>query len=188
LPWAAHVVGVQPPPVWHVPFVHVWPTGHVHLICPPQPSEAVPHLLPTPPEPHVIGTHAGRHVPLLVPLHVSPFVHEQFNVPPQPFGIVVFPGPSYWAAKTAAIGWIGLRGRTSRSIVVAQVHPHVMGARAGLYAIGLFEQSPWGRHVIWCEGCARSRAPRALRSVRSCEWCGGSIPARTLHRRLRGLP
>jgi hypothetical protein len=59
LPCAEHVVGVQPPPVWHVPPVHVCPVGHVQLIMPPQPSETLPHLLPTPPEPHVRGTQLG---------------------------------------------------------------------------------------------------------------------------------
>jgi hypothetical protein len=32
LAWAEHVVGVQPPPVWQVPFVHVSPTGQAHVI------------------------------------------------------------------------------------------------------------------------------------------------------------
>ena len=59
LPWAEHVVGVQPPPVWQVPLTHVCPVGHEQLIMPPHPSETLPHLLPTPPEPHVRGTQLG---------------------------------------------------------------------------------------------------------------------------------
>jgi hypothetical protein len=59
LPWAAHVVGVQPPPVWQVPLTQVCPVGHVQLIMPPHPSETLPHLLPTPPDPHVRGTQLG---------------------------------------------------------------------------------------------------------------------------------
>src|SRR6516225_4734385 len=50
-----------------------------HVIGPPHPSETVPHLLPTPPEPQVIGTHAGWHVPLLVALHVSPDTQVQLR-------------------------------------------------------------------------------------------------------------
>jgi len=88
LPCDAHVVGVHPPPVWQVPFVQVSPTGQVHVIWPPQPSETDPHLFPTPPEPQVIGTQLGWHVPLLVLLHVSPAVHEHASVPPHPFGTV----------------------------------------------------------------------------------------------------
>jgi hypothetical protein len=87
-PCAEHVVGVQPPPVWQVPLVQVWPTGQEHVIVPPHPSETDPHLLPTPPEPHDSGTQAGWHVPLLVALHVSPETQLQLSVPPQPFGIV----------------------------------------------------------------------------------------------------
>ena len=45
----------------------------------------------------------------------------------------VFPCPSYWAAKTAAIGLIALRGRTSRSIVDT---PAVLAAPARPYRIG----------------------------------------------------
>jgi hypothetical protein len=32
LPCAEHVVGVQPPPVWQRPLVHVSPTGHAQVI------------------------------------------------------------------------------------------------------------------------------------------------------------
>jgi hypothetical protein len=87
-PCAAQVVGVQPPPVWQVPLVHVWPTGQEHVIVPPQPSESDPHLLPTPPEPQDSGTQAGWHVPLLVALHVSPDVQLQLSEAPHPSGIV----------------------------------------------------------------------------------------------------
>jgi hypothetical protein len=45
----------------------------------------------------------------------------------------VFPCPAYWAAKTAAIALIGLRGRTSRSIVDT---PAVLTAPARPYRVG----------------------------------------------------
>lgn len=45
----------------------------------------------------------------------------------------VFPCPAYWAAKTAAIGWIAARGRTSRSIVDT---PAVLAAPTRPYRIG----------------------------------------------------
>jgi peptidoglycan/xylan/chitin deacetylase (PgdA/CDA1 family) len=45
----------------------------------------------------------------------------------------VFPCPSYWAAKTAAIGLIALRGRTSRSIIDT---PAVLTAPTRPYRIG----------------------------------------------------
>jgi hypothetical protein len=119
LPCPAQVVGVQPPPVWHVPFVHVCPTGHEQLIWPPQPSETAPHLLPTPPEPHVSGTHAGWHVPLLAPEHVSPRVHAQLSVPPQPLGIVPQLSPVFPAGQVVTVQphWFGV-----------PPPPHVCGA------------------------------------------------------------
>jgi hypothetical protein len=103
LPCAAHVVGVQPPPVWHVPLTHVWPVGQVHTIWPPQPSGTVPHLLPTPPDPQLMGTHAGWHVPLLVPLHVSPVTHEQLKLPPHPSGIVPQLSPVFPAGQAFTV-------------------------------------------------------------------------------------
>lgn len=45
----------------------------------------------------------------------------------------VFPCPAYWAAKTAMIGWIGLRGRRSHSVVDT---PAVLSASADPYRIG----------------------------------------------------
>jgi peptidoglycan/xylan/chitin deacetylase (PgdA/CDA1 family) len=45
----------------------------------------------------------------------------------------VFPCPAYWAAKTAAISLIGLRGRTSRSVVDA---PTVLMAPTRPYRVG----------------------------------------------------
>jgi peptidoglycan/xylan/chitin deacetylase (PgdA/CDA1 family) len=45
----------------------------------------------------------------------------------------VFPCPAYWAAKTAAIGLIALRGRTSRSIVDT---PAVLAAPTRPYRVG----------------------------------------------------
>ncbi|MCC7538724.1 MAG: polysaccharide deacetylase family protein, partial [Deltaproteobacteria bacterium] len=45
----------------------------------------------------------------------------------------VFPCPAYWAAKTAAIGLIALRGRESRSIAD---HPLVLSAPANPYRLG----------------------------------------------------
>lgn len=45
----------------------------------------------------------------------------------------VFPCPAYYAAKTAAIAWIGARGRTSHSIVDT---PNVLRAPADPYSIG----------------------------------------------------
>ncbi len=45
----------------------------------------------------------------------------------------VFPCPAYWAAKTAAIGAIGLRGRKSRSIVDT---PAVLAAPTRPYRVG----------------------------------------------------
>ena len=60
--------------------------GHVHVMVPPQPSETVPHALPTPPDPQLIGTQLGWQLPLLAPLQVWPLAHEQLSVPPQPFG------------------------------------------------------------------------------------------------------
>ncbi len=45
----------------------------------------------------------------------------------------VFPCPAYWSAKTAAIGLIALRGRTSRSVVD---RPTVLGAPADPYFPG----------------------------------------------------
>jgi peptidoglycan-N-acetylglucosamine deacetylase len=45
----------------------------------------------------------------------------------------VFPCPAYWAAKTAAITLIALRGRTSRSIVD---RPTVLAAPTSAYAVG----------------------------------------------------
>jgi hypothetical protein len=73
--------------------VHVSPTGQEQVIVPPQPSETVPHLLPTPPEPHVSGTQLGWQVPLLAALHVSPDTQEQLRVPPQPFGMLPHVSP-----------------------------------------------------------------------------------------------
>jgi len=45
----------------------------------------------------------------------------------------VFPCPAYYGAKTAAIGWIGLRGRRSRSVVD---DPWVLSAPADPYRVG----------------------------------------------------
>lgn len=45
----------------------------------------------------------------------------------------VFPCPAYYGAKTAAISWIGLRGRQSRSVVD---DPRVLGAPADPYRVG----------------------------------------------------
>ena len=45
----------------------------------------------------------------------------------------VFPCPAYYSAKTAAIGLIGLRGRTSRSVVD---DPRVLTASADPYRVG----------------------------------------------------
>ena len=45
----------------------------------------------------------------------------------------VFPCPAYWAAKAAAIGWIALRGRKSRSIVDT---PAVLAAPTRPYRTG----------------------------------------------------
>src|SRR5262249_41459646 len=45
----------------------------------------------------------------------------------------VFPCPAYWAAKTAAIGWIAIRGRASRSIVDT---PFVLTAPTRPYRVG----------------------------------------------------
>ncbi len=45
----------------------------------------------------------------------------------------VFPCPAYYGAKAAAMGWIAVRGRTSRSIVD---HPRVMLAPRRPYRIG----------------------------------------------------
>lgn len=45
----------------------------------------------------------------------------------------VFPCPAYWAAKATAIGIIGLRGRTSRSIVDT---PNVLRAPTDPYRVG----------------------------------------------------
>jgi hypothetical protein len=103
LPWAAHVVGVQPLPAWHVPFVHVSPVGHEQVRVPPHPFETVPHALPTPPDPQVSGTHADWQVPLLVALHVSPAAHPQFNVPPQPLGIVPHVSPGLPAGQVCVV-------------------------------------------------------------------------------------
>jgi peptidoglycan/xylan/chitin deacetylase (PgdA/CDA1 family) len=50
----------------------------------------------------------------------------------------VFPCPAYWAAKTAAIGLISMRGRTSRSIVDT---PAVLTAPTRPYRVG----SPYWR-------------------------------------------
>jgi hypothetical protein len=85
-PCAEQVVGVQPVPAWQAPWVHVSPTGQLHVIVPPHPLETVPQALPTPPEPHVMGTHAGWHVPLPDPVQVSPETQPQLSVPPQPLG------------------------------------------------------------------------------------------------------
>jgi hypothetical protein len=132
---AEHVVGVQPPPAWHVPFVHVWPTGHAQVIWPPQPSDTVPHLLPTPPEPHVIGTHAGWHVPLLVPVHVSPLVQAQLSVPPHPFGIVPQLSPVFPAGQ------------------VLTVHPHWLAVPpppqvCGAVHVPQFTVPPWPSGIV----------------------------------------
>ncbi len=45
----------------------------------------------------------------------------------------VFPCPAYWGAKTAAIGWIAARGRTSRSIVDT---PAVLASPTRPYRVG----------------------------------------------------
>jgi hypothetical protein len=84
---------VQVPPVWHVPLVHVSPTGQLQVIVPPQPFESVPQALPTPPDPHDVGTHAGWQVPLVDALQVSPDAHEQLSVPPQPSGMLPHESP-----------------------------------------------------------------------------------------------
>jgi hypothetical protein len=68
--------------------VQVSPLGQVQVMVPPQPSETEPHALPTPPEPHPLGTQAGWQVPLLVALQTFPATHEQLSVPPQPFGML----------------------------------------------------------------------------------------------------
>jgi peptidoglycan/xylan/chitin deacetylase (PgdA/CDA1 family) len=57
----------------------------------------------------------------------------------------VFPCPTYWAAKTAAIGMISLRGRTSRSIVdtpavlLAPTAPYFVGTPYWTRGSGLLE-------------------------------------------------
>jgi hypothetical protein len=57
----------------------------------------------------------------------------------------VFPCPSYWAAKAAAIGMISLRGRESRSIVdtpsvlLAPTRPYFVGAPYWTRGAGLLE-------------------------------------------------
>jgi peptidoglycan/xylan/chitin deacetylase (PgdA/CDA1 family) len=57
----------------------------------------------------------------------------------------VFPSPAYWAAKTAAIGMISVRGRTSRSIVdtpavlLAPTRPYFVGTPYWTRGSGLLE-------------------------------------------------
>jgi len=51
----------------------------------------------------------------------------------------VFPCPAYWGAKTAAISWIALRGRTSRSVVDT---PAVLLAPSRPYRVG----RPYWKH------------------------------------------
>jgi hypothetical protein len=66
----------------------VKPVGQLQLMVPPQPSDRLPQALPTPPDPHDLGTQAGWQVPLLVLLQTSPETQLQLSVPPQPSGIV----------------------------------------------------------------------------------------------------
>jgi hypothetical protein len=103
LPCAEHVVGVQPLPAVHAPFVHVSPVGHEQVMVPPHPFETVPHALPTPPDPQVSGTQAAWHVPLLAALHVSPAVHAQLSVPPQPLGMVPHESPALPAGQVCVV-------------------------------------------------------------------------------------
>jgi hypothetical protein len=63
----------------------------------------VPHLLPTPPDPHESGTHAGWQVPLLVALHVSPEVQVQLRVAPHPLGIVPQLSPVFPAGQVLVV-------------------------------------------------------------------------------------
>jgi hypothetical protein len=64
-------------------------------MVPPQPSDTEPQALPTPPDPHVIGTQLGWQVPLLAALQVCPLAQEQLSEPPQPFGTVPHTSPAF---------------------------------------------------------------------------------------------
>ena len=123
------------PPVWHVPLVHVSPTGQVHVIVPPQPFDSVPQALPTPPDPHDVGTHAGWQVPLVEALQVSPEAHEQLSVPPQPFGML--PHESPWAPAGH----------------VLTVHPHWLAVPPPPHVCGAvhdpqFTVPPWPSGIV----------------------------------------
>src|SRR5215468_1216350 len=59
-----HTLLMQVALVWQVPLTHDSPTGQPQVMVPPQPSDTGPQAAPTPPEPQVLGTHAGWQVPL----------------------------------------------------------------------------------------------------------------------------
>lgn len=86
----------------------------------------------------------------------------------------VFPCPAYWAAKTLAIGLIGLRGRTSRSIVgtpavlAAPTHPYRVGRPYWRRGTGLLElpiQVTRGARLPFIGTYATLGGPRVARGL-----------------------
>src|SRR4029077_17189973 len=109
--------------------------GQVHVIVPPQPFDSVPHALPTPPDPHDVGTHAGWHVLLLDPVHASPAAHAQLSVPPQPSGIVPHESPWVPAGHVLTVHphWL-----------TVPPPPHVRGA----VHVPQFPVPPWPSGIV----------------------------------------
>ncbi|MDP9001888.1 MAG: polysaccharide deacetylase family protein [Myxococcota bacterium] len=86
----------------------------------------------------------------------------------------VFPCPAYWAAKTLAIALIGLRGRTSRSIIgtpamlAAPTHPYRVGRPYWRRGTGLLElpiQVTRGARLPFIGTYATLGGPRVARTL-----------------------
>lgn len=94
----------------------------------------------------------------------------------------VFPCPSYWAAKTAAITLIALRGRTSRSIVDT---PAVLAAPARPYRVG---RPYWRRGSGLLELPVQVTRGARLPFIGTYVTLGGPRVARVLSRMCVGEP
>jgi hypothetical protein len=119
-------------------------------------------LLPTPPDPHVSGTHAGWQVPLLVPLHVSPEAQVQLSVPPHPLGIVPHMSPVLPAGHVFVVHphWFGV-----------PPPPHVCGA----VQVPQLTVPPWPSGIVpqFAFAARHSAGPPDVPVEQACGLVGG---------------
>jgi hypothetical protein len=146
LPWAAHVVGVQPqtlgvpaPPQVFVPVQE--PQGRV----PPQPLEIEPQFLPWAAQ--VVGVQPQTLAAPAPPQVLGPVQAPHSSVPPQPLGIE----PQFlpWAAQV-----VGVQPQT----LGAPAPPQVCGGRQSTFV----QQLPAGRHMFPHERPAMPTCPQPV--------------------------